>query len=54
MKRINHHLSNKQIVILKRLSDEQDLSVAELIRRAIDNWINIQIKNEVDIEDYRR
>jgi len=40
MKRINHHLSNQQIKQLKQLSGKTGLSVAELIRRAIDIFIN--------------
>jgi len=39
MKRINCHLTNLQIKQLKKLSKEVGLSVAEIIRRAIDEYI---------------
>ncbi|MFH0904921.1 MAG: ribbon-helix-helix protein, CopG family [Methanobacteriota archaeon] len=37
MKRVNYHLTAKQIEALKTESIETGLSVAELIRRAIDS-----------------
>jgi hypothetical protein len=36
MTRINHHVTDRQLALLKSLSDATGLSVAELIRRAID------------------
>jgi len=39
MKRVNYHLTLKQIKSLKKLSKETGLSVAELIRRAIDDYL---------------
>lgn len=36
MKRVNHHLTEVQIMKLKALSKKTGLSVAEIIRRAID------------------
>jgi len=39
MKRVNYHLTQKQIESLKKLSKETGLSVAELIRRAIDEYL---------------
>ena len=39
MKRMAFHLTEKQIKILKELSQKTGLKFAELIRRAIDNFI---------------
>mgnify|MGYP000972074422 CR=1 FL=1 len=39
MKRVNYHLTEKQIEALRRAAEETGLSVAELIRRAIDEWL---------------
>jgi len=43
MRRVNYHLTEKQIESLQRVSRETGLSVAELIRRAIDEWLK-QVK----------
>jgi predicted DNA-binding protein len=45
MKRIHHHLTLKQIQILQKISKETGLTVAELIRRAVDGYIE-KIKKE--------
>ena len=42
MKRVNFHLSDLQISMLKKLSKKLDLSIAELIRRAIDDFLRNQ------------
>ena len=39
MKRVNYHLPERQIQALRKLSEQSGLSVAELIRRAIDNYL---------------
>ena len=39
MKRVNYHLTELQIKLLKDLSKKTGLSFAELIRRAIDEYI---------------
>lgn len=39
MKRVNYHLTEKQIEALTKYSESTGLSVAELIRRAIDAWL---------------
>lgn len=39
MKRVNYHLTNGQIKALHRESEKSGLSVAELIRRAVDAWL---------------
>jgi predicted DNA binding CopG/RHH family protein len=38
MKRVNFHLTEQQITRLKKMSAETGLTVAELIRRAIDAY----------------
>lgn len=44
MKRVNYHLTDQQIKRLKQYSKETGLSVAELIRRAIDEYLDKKIK----------
>lgn len=39
MKRIDMYLTKPQIVALSKISKKTGLSVSELIRRAIDNYI---------------
>ena len=47
MKRINHHLTEKQIKKLKSLSKKSGLSASELIRRALDEYFDriTEVKN---------
>ena len=42
MKRVNFHLTGKQISELKLLSKQNGLPVAELIRRAVDYFLKAQ------------
>lgn len=42
MKRVNYHLTDMQIKQLRELSKRTGLSVAELIRRAIDEYVKKQ------------
>lgn len=39
MKRVNYHLTEKQLKILRELSIKEGLPVAELIRRAVDMFL---------------
>ena len=39
MKRVNYHLTEKQIKGLKEISKDTGLSVAELIRRSVDIYL---------------
>jgi hypothetical protein len=39
MKRINIHLTSEQIAEIKRLSEKSGLKFAELVRRAVDAFI---------------
>lgn len=42
MKRVNYHLTDIQIKQLRELAERTGLSVAELIRRAIDEYVKKQ------------
>lgn len=42
MKRVKYHLTEKQIVELQRLHEQTGPSVAEMIRRAVDAYIELQ------------
>lgn len=44
MKRINIHLTDLQIKELKKLSDNKGISVAEIVRRAIDDYLRKQFR----------
>jgi metal-responsive CopG/Arc/MetJ family transcriptional regulator len=46
MKRIHHYMSEKQIAELEKISEERDLSISEIIRRAIDDYLEKQKKKE--------
>jgi hypothetical protein len=39
MQRVNYHLAEKQLDSLRKLSDKTGLTVAELIRRAVDDFL---------------
>jgi catalase (peroxidase I) len=42
MIRVNYHLTDKQVIELKAMSKDTGLSVAELIRRALDKYMEAQ------------
>ena len=44
MIRVNYHLTDKQISKLRELSKDTGLSVAELIRRAVDKYVGAHRK----------
>lgn len=52
MVRTQIQLTEKQINILKNLAASQNLSIAELIRRAVDNLI--KTNSEIDIKERKR
>lgn len=39
MKRVNFHLTDKQIAALRKLSKKTGLTVSELVRRAVDAYL---------------
>ena len=45
MKRVNFHLTSLELEALKELSKRSGLSVAELIRRAIDAYLKLEVGN---------
>lgn len=44
MKRVQYHLTDKQIAALKILAEKSGLSVAEHIRRAVDAYLEKEKK----------
>ena len=51
MQRVNFHLTENQIKALRKLSDKTGLSAAELIRRAIDNWLEYTERAQDDTKN---
>lgn len=39
MKRVNYHLTERQVKLLRMYSVQTGLSVAEVIRRCVDEWL---------------
>ncbi len=48
MKRVQLHLSDKQIEILKKLAEEAGVSFAEMLRRALDASPVMKKSNRLD------
>ena len=46
MKRTNFHLTDLQIKRLRNVAKQTGLSVAELIRRAVDEWLEEYERNK--------
>jgi predicted DNA binding CopG/RHH family protein len=42
MKRVNYYLPERQMESLKKESSRMGLSISEIIRRAIDEWLERQ------------
>jgi hypothetical protein len=42
MQRTNIYLSDQQLDLLRRLADQRGVAVAELVRQAVDTWLNEQ------------
>ena len=40
MTRVNFHLTERQMILLREMADSTGLSVAEIIRRAIDAYLD--------------
>lgn len=47
MKRVNHCLGDRQFELLKNLAKKTGLSMAELIRRAVDMYLKLGNGGEV-------
>ena len=48
MTKYNVYLPDQQIEALREIADEKGVPVAELIRRAIDEWLAKERRAEVD------
>jgi len=44
MQRVNFHLTELQVAALRKLSQQTGLTVAELIRRAVDDFLKQKAK----------
>lgn len=44
MTRVNYHLTEKQIAALKKIAKQTGMSVAEIIRRAVDRHLAAEAK----------
>jgi len=44
-RRVNYNLTDRQHKTLKIIADRQELSVSELLRRILDEWIDINGKD---------
>ena len=42
MKRVNYHLTEEEIARLQSLSGKTGLTVAEIIRRAVDEYLDVR------------
>ena len=50
MKRVNYHLTEAEITRLQALSNKTGLSVAEIIRRAIDEYLDRKERKNMEKE----
>ena len=50
MKRVNYHLTNQEIKALRELSQQTGLTVSELIRRAIDEYLESKKREKTCID----
>jgi hypothetical protein len=54
MKRVNFHLTEKQISDLKKLSKETGLNISEIIRRALDAFFNFSAEKSPSVREGMR
>jgi predicted DNA-binding protein len=54
MKRVNYHLTEAEITRLQTLSNKTGLSVAEIIRRAIDEYLDRKERKNMKKEDKKK
>ncbi len=47
MKRYNLYLTSRQLEVFTDLSEKQDTSVSELIRRALDDYIHKEVREDI-------
>ena len=44
-RRVNYNLTDRQHKILQIVAEKQELSVSELLRRILDEWIDANVKD---------
>ena|GEM_PF-1025189 len=54
MKRVNYHLTDLQIMRLQGLSTKTGLAVAEIIRRAVDEYLDRKERKNMKKEGRKR
>ena len=54
MKRVNYHLTDTEIMRLQDLSAKTGLAVAEIIRRAVDEYLDRQERKSLKEQGLRR
>ena len=52
MKKVNFNLTDRQVILLDNLSKKVDMSVSEIIRRAIDDYFLQTGKELLESEDF--
>ncbi|MEE8599856.1 ribbon-helix-helix protein, CopG family [Euzebya tangerina] len=54
MRRTNIYLEDRQLDLLRRLSDRRDESVAALVRHALDDWLERQGVVAIEPDEWER
>ena len=54
MKRVNYHLAEEQIKRLQGLGEKTGLSVAEIIRRAVDEYLDRKERKNMKKEEKKK
>ena len=54
MKRVNYHLTDLQIIRLQGLSTKTGLAVAEIIRRAVDEYLDRKERKNMKKEEKKK
>ena len=54
MKRVNYHLTDAEIIRLQDFSTKTGLAVAEIIRRAVDEYLDRQERKNLKEEGRRK
>jgi hypothetical protein len=54
MQRTNIYLDERQLGLLRRLAGERGVAVAELVRRAVDLWLDSQGARVIDEDEWQR
>jgi ribbon-helix-helix protein len=54
MQRTNVYLDDRQLALLRRLGDQRSVPVAQLVREAVDAWLEAQGVRQIDEEEWNR